>query len=77
MLQAQIEIASLELGTVSLPRQVPRRRLLHGEEGPQGRLEAGRRRARWERQQGPVAELLEGEAREKCPGGPKRGQDHL
>ena len=63
-LQAQIEIACLGLGTVTLPRQVPRGRLLHGEEGPQGREEAGWCRARRERQQGPVAERLEGEARE-------------
>ena len=40
-LQAQIEVARPRLGTVALPRLVPRGRLLHGEEGPQGREEAG------------------------------------
>ena len=63
-LQAQVEIVSLGLGTFAFPGQVPRGRLLRGEEGPQGREEAGWRRARRERQQGPIPERLEGKARE-------------
>ena len=63
-LEAPIEVTRLGLGTVTLPRLAPRERLLHGAEGPQGREEAGWRRACRERQQGPLAERLEGVARE-------------
>ena len=52
-LQAQFEVVSLGLGTFALPRQAPQGRLLHGEEGSQGREEAGWRCTRRERQQGP------------------------
>ena len=76
-LHTQIEVTCSGLGTVALRWLIPRGRLLHGEEGPQGREEAGWRRACRERQQGPVAERLEGEAREHCPAGCGRGQDHL
>ena len=71
--QAHIEVTCLGLGAVALPRLVPRGRLLHGEEGPQG-CEEARRRDRRDRQQGPVNEPLEGEAREQCPAGRVRGR---
>ena len=43
--QAQIEVARPRLGTVALPRLVPRGCLLHGEEGPQGTPAGALRRA--------------------------------
>ena len=69
-LHGKVEIAWLGLRTVTLPRQVPRGRLLHGEEAVQGR-------ARPERQQGPITERLQGEPREQCPARCRRGRDHL
>ena len=67
--QARVEVARPRIGTVVRPQLVPRGPLLHREGGPQGREEAGWRRARRERQQGPFAERLEGVAPELCQAG--------
>ena len=66
---AHVEVASLGLRTIAIPRRVPWGRRLHREERLQGRDEAGRRRARRERQQWAVPERLEGKAREPRPTG--------
>ena len=67
---AQVEVARPLLGLVERLRLFLQGRFLHGEEGSQGREEAGRRGTRWERQQGPLAERLDGAAREQRPTGP-------
>ena len=63
-LTAEVLVTSLRLGTVTSLGLVPWGRHLHGKEGLQGREEARRHRASWERPQGAVLGRLNGKARE-------------